>query len=193
MNWRLAPVLGGGLIVVFGPPLGGKSLIAAGLADSLPRVIKLEAIDNLDQKSDYWPRGGVFGRTRSGPELRLLTAARGSWSRRPRSSPPTIIVSARFGSPRLRGAAIRAASKAGMRVLLVEALSSELRSLRRIPLSLLPPEEMDRRLETYRRAVGEYQPVGAGEARTRPCLRLRHVLADPDASVRRIVTEWSMP
>jgi len=193
---RLAPRLSplrGGMIVVLGPPLCGKSLVAAGLADALPRSLKLEAIDNLDRKSDYWPRDGLVGRSRTGPELRLLAAARSSWSLRWPSAPPTIIVSARFGTPPLRAAAVRAATRAGMRVLLVEALSSELRALRRIPMSLLPRAELERRLENQRLAARDYQPVDAAEARERPCLRLRRVLADPEAAVERAVAAWLQP
>lgn len=89
--------------------------------------------------------------------------------------------------------AVRAASKSGMRVLLVGVLSSELHSLRQISIPLLPVEEMDRRLETYRRAMRDCPPVSSGETRTRSCLRLGSVLADLDVAVGRVVSAWSMP
>jgi hypothetical protein len=183
--------VGGGLIVLCGPPLAGKNLLAAGLADWLPRTIKLEAIDNLDRHSDYWIPDGGTDRTVWAPELRLLARVRKICERRTTLVPPTLIVAARFASPRARRSAYRTAQALRLRFLLVEARSSEIRALRRIPMSFLPEAEVVRRLDRYRRAMREYEAVSTAEARTLPCLRMRSVLADLDESVRLVLARWS--
>jgi len=130
----------GGLLVVSGPPLGGKGPLAARLHDQLPGSAKLEAADNLETG---WP-GGSRGES-AREEALLQEAARRLAPGRGRLA-PIVIVCARFPTLRLRSRAAAVAKELRVRFLLVEATSSTLFSLRRLSKMFLTAEEAAARL-----------------------------------------------
>jgi hypothetical protein len=179
----------GGLLVVGGPPLGGKSVLASRLAECLPQSIKLETIDNLAQEDELWYPDGPTGKAVASPNLEMLKVARRLWSRR-RSESPVIIVSGRFDTPAARSAARETARSAGMPFLFVEARSNDIRALRRISILALPTAEMVKRLDLYEKTVRGYLPVRSDEARAFRLLRLGRVLGNLDGALVRVLEAW---
>lgn len=174
----------GGLLVISGPPLGGKGPLAARLHDQLPGSVKLEAADNLETR---WPGGSRGGST--GEEGLLKEAARRLAPGRGRLA-PIVILCARFPTLRLRSRAAAVAKELRVRFLLVEAASSTLFSLRRLSKMFLTAEEAAARLERYRLGVEAYAKVSASERQRLPALTLDSVLGDLDDATARVVDTW---
>lgn len=180
----------GGLLVVGGPPLGGKSILASRLAECLPQAIKLETIDSLAQEDELWYPNGPTGRVVADPNREMLDVACRIWNRRRPPDSPVIIVSGRFETPALRAAARRAARSAGMTLLFVEARSNDIRALRRISLLALPTAALEKRFELYEKVVRRYCPIDPAEAKEFRILRLRRVLGDLEGSLVRVLKAW---
>lgn len=172
----------GGLIAIGGPPFGGKGVLAAELVDWLPRVFKLELGDDLAGKSV------VLGGARADV---LLAEAREIWLRAESAFPPTILLTARFGSRARRRRARAAARGAGMPFLFVEAQSSRARARERLLARALPEAEARERFKRYRAALQNYLPVSRAEQIALPALRLRRVQSALDAAVARVLEAWS--
>ena len=187
-NLRLQPV--GGLIAVGGPPCEGKSVLAARLAELLPDAFRLEAIDNLSRREQYWYPNGPGGKRVDRPETKLLDAARGQWAGHRLRTEPTLLVIARFGTPLARRRARRVAATASMPFLFVETRSSTKRALRRAAKVVLRPEVAVARIERYERARASYVPVEPDEAAFLPAVRLQGVLKDLDAAAQRVLDQW---
>jgi hypothetical protein len=180
----------GGIIGIGGPPLGGKGLLAARLAECLPDAVEIAAIDDLRRAHPVWFPDGT-----AGPEARCTTAAlleraQRIWSARPPGRPPVLIVVARFAAAGERSRAKAVARASGMRFLFIEARSRDERALRRLRASDLPPAALRIRLERYASAVRAYQPLSRVETVLLPGLRLARVLADLEQSVDRVLALW---
>lgn len=180
----------GGLLVVGGPPLGGKSILASRLAECLPQSIKLDTIDNLAQEGELWYPDGPTGRAVTNPNREMLEVARRIWSRRQAPDSPVIIVSGRFATRAERATARATARSAGMRFLFVEARSNDIRALRRVSLLVLPAAELVKRFERYERIVRRYRPIDQAEAKEFPTLKLRQVLGDLESALIRVLKAW---
>jgi predicted kinase len=176
----------GGLIVIGGPAYGGKNVLAARLAEWLPRVIKLETVDRLPD--EVWFPNGLEGRAVARPERPMLAHARTLLAKR--GIPPTVILVARFGEPSLRERAVEAASAAEVPFLYVEARSSNIRALRRLFRIVGSHEDAAERMKLYERATEKYVQVDSDETRTLPCVRLAGVLRDVDAASARVLAAW---
>lgn len=185
---RLQPV--GGLIAIGGPPCEGKSTLAARLADLLPDALRLEAIDNLSRRDQYWYPNGPQGSRIDRPETKLLAAARTHWDGRRLRTPPTLLVVARFGTPMARRRARQVATGALMPFLFVEARSGTKRALRRAARALQQPEVAVKRMERYERAKEIYVPVDRRQISQLPAVKLKGVLKDLEAAAERVVDEW---
>jgi hypothetical protein len=180
----------GGLLALGGPPLGGKSLLAARLAECLPRATRLEAIDDLSRSAPYWQPSGRNGRTIRNPAAAMLAEAGRIWRERPPHRAPVIVLVARFATALERRRARVAARRNGMRFLFVECRSRDDRALRRIPMSFLPPAELRERLRRYDAALRAYEAVGNAEALLLPALRLARVQSQIDEKVERVLARW---
>jgi predicted ATPase with chaperone activity len=178
----------GGLIVVGGPPLHGKSILAARLADVLPFSHKLEAVDNLSAASEYWDPSGLLARRNPRPLTHLLKAAADVWART--SPAPVIIIAARVATQAERQLARRAAESAGVKFLHVEALSHNIRAFARLSSLMLAKDELLERMRRYERAVERYVKVNVEEEKRLPAVRLRNVLADLDAATSTTLERW---
>ena len=178
------------MIAIGGPPLGGKSVVAARLAECLPRAVKIEAIDDLSRADPYWQPEGTARRSVRRPDAAMLRRARQVWERRRPGAAPTVLVVARFATRAERRRAKSAARSAGMRFLFVEARSRDDRALRRLPMEYLSREELKLRLERYRVALGAYQPVSRVETVLLPGLRLARVLSNLERAVDRVLGLW---
>jgi hypothetical protein len=181
---------GGGLIAIGGPPLGGKSVLAAYLADSLPYAIKIETIDDLSRQRAYWLPEGPGGRLAFVGTGAILQRAKELWRLQRPGEAPVILAVARFGTSTERLRAKAAARAVGMRFLFVEARSRDERALRRIPMSFLSHDELRLRLARYEAALRSYVPVSGAEAALLPAVRLNRVQADLQAAVDRILRVW---
>jgi len=136
----IRPLTGGRLLVVCGPPLGGKGPLAARLEELLPYAVKLEALDNLaSQGQSYWRRI-VRIKVADDAERAILRDAL-VVCQTSGAVTPSIVVCARFKTPKLRLTAANFASDRRMRFLLVEARSSPIRALRRSSRLMLSPKE----------------------------------------------------
>lgn len=185
---RRAPALGvreprgaGGLIALGGPPLGGKSVLAAELLGWLPRAEKLELPDELTR-----PRVGA----RLSAEALLAEATR-IWRRTPSALAPTLLLVARFASPAQRRSVRAAARRAGMRFLFVESRSGEARVRQRLFARSMTEAEARERLLRYRAALASYQPLSPSEQLLLPALRLTRVQSDLDGAVSRVLAAWA--
>lgn len=174
----------GGLLVVSGPPLGGKGPLAAGLHDQLPGSVKLEMADTLDAGAPNGSRAGATG------EGALLQEARRCLAPGLGRVAPVVILCARFSGPRVRSQAARVSRELRVRFLLVEATSSTFRSLRRLSRLLLSAEEAAARLERFRLEAGAYVRVSAAELKRLPALALDHVLGDLEGATARVLEAW---
>ncbi len=192
-RWTLvssAPAAVGGLIAVGGPPLGGKSVLAARLAECLPNAIRLEAIDDLSRDQPYWIPDATHRRVARDCTGALLLYAKQLWRSAPSSRPPILLVVTRFGTAAERRRAKVAARLGDMPFLFVEARSRDERALRQIPRAFLGPEELEARLTRYRRSSRAYRPIGRLEELILPALRLRRVHSQLDDAVDRVLTAW---
>ncbi len=176
-----------GLLVVCGPPLGGKGPLAARIEELLPNALKIESVDNLAHEGQmYLSRSGSGVRE---AEPALLREASRVW-RNAETVPPLVIISARFATPAIRREAADFASAQGTRFLLIEALSAPIRSLRRISRLMLSSQETVLRLARYERARNAYQPTTAKERARLPALAFKSVLSHLEDVAERIVAEW---
>jgi len=180
----------GGMLVVCGPPLGGKGPLAALVAEALPCSIKLESTDNLSrEEQSYAP----IRQQRSGaasPEQAILQDAAG-FARQSTTASPLIVICARFPTQQIRRSAADLARSLGMRFLLVEATSSSIRSLRRVSQLMLPSEETLRRIARYEKGRAAYKPVSQSERTRLPAVRLKAVLSNLDLATTRVLQAWS--
>ena len=172
-----------------GPPLGGKGPLAARVEEMLPYCVKVESIDNLSREDQsYTARAGrstVFADV----ESTILRDAFRVW-RLSETVSPVIIVCARFQTSLLRRAAADFALSKGMRFLLVEAMSSPIRSLRRISRLMLSSKETTQRIERYDRTQSIYEPTTPAERAKLPGLAYKTVLANLDDVAERVVSTW---
>ena len=178
------------MIAIGGPPLGGKALLLARLAECLPQAVKLEAVDDLSRADPYWLPDGPGGRVVRNPTAAMLESAKQIRSERRAGRASTILVSARFGTPALRRRAKSAARLTGMRFLFVEARSRDDRALRRLPAGFLSRAELETRLQRYETALRGYQPVSRVETVLLPALRLARVLSALEQAVDRVLALW---
>jgi hypothetical protein len=174
---------------VCGPPLGGKGPLAARVEELLPYCVKLESIDNLSHEDQSYTarvgRSAVFVDV----ESTILSDAFQVW-RQPAAVSPVIVICARFQTQSLRRAAADFALSKGMRFLLVEAMSSPIRSLRRISRLMLSPKDTTQRIERYDRAQSIYKSTTPAERAKLPGLAFRTVLANLDDVAERVVSTW---
>gem|GEM_PF-5708124 len=77
-----------------------------------------------------------------------------------------------------------------MRFLLVEAMSSPIRSLRRISRLMLSSKEITQRIERYDRTQSIYAPTTPAERAKLPGLAYKTVLANLDDVAERVVSTW---
>lgn len=180
----------GGLITVGGPPLGGKQVLTARLAELLFFAIRLEAVDDLVHSDPVWHPEGPGGRAIRNPTRALLARASELWESRRPGFAPILLVSSRFATLGERRQAKRAAERLGIRFLHVEARSESRRSLRRIPMQQLSAREIKQRLERYETALRRYTLVGAAEARSLPALRLTRVHSRFEESAAKVLRAW---
>ena len=138
----VSPVATGGLIAIGGPPLGGKSVLAARLAECIPHSVRLEAIDDLSRAQPFLARGGIRRAVRDAT-ADLLQDARRLWRERAPGTAPTILIVTRFATAAERRRAKVAARLAGVRFLFVEARSRDDRALRRVPSAFVTRSELD--------------------------------------------------
>ncbi len=186
----VTPIASGGLIAIGGPPLGGKSVLAARLAECIPHSVRLEATDDLSRAQPFLARGGVRRAVRDAT-ADLLQDARRLWRERTPGTAPTILIVTRFATVSERRRAKVAARLAGVRFLFVEARSRDDRALRRIPSAFVTQSELTKRLARYEKATIEYQPIERAEALILPALRLQRVQSQLDAAVDRVLGAWS--
>ncbi len=184
------PLLFGGMIAIGGPPLGGKSVLAARLAECLPNALRLEAIDDLARARPYQLAEHAHAAPLRVTSKVLLERAKQIWRNKRPGRPPTILVVTRFGSAAERRRAKLQAQLAGMPFLFVEVRSKEERALLRVPMSTLSPSEIDVRMRRYDAALAEYVPMSRAEALALPGLRLDRVLSRLDAAVGRVLAVW---
>ncbi|WP_428264970.1 hypothetical protein [Haliangium sp.] len=182
---------GGGLLLVGGPPFGGKSLLASRLAEVLPYAVKLEAVDNLARPTERWYPYGPTCDALTRPASKMLSAAQSIWWEHGDDERPAIIVCARFESPGMRRRACGLARRMQAPFLFVEARSSNVRALRRLSRMILEPSEMERRIGNYERAIGRYQRVDGRERSALPCVLLGRVSTDLDAAVDKVLVAWA--
>ena len=178
----------GGLIVVGGPPLHGKSILAARLADILPFSHKLEVVDNLSAANEYWDPSGRMARRGPKPLTHLLKTALKVWAET--TPAPIVIIAARAASQAERQLARRTAASAGAKFLHVEAFSHSIRAFARLSALMLPKDELLERLRRYEQAMERYVKVNADEEKALPAVRLRNVLADLDAASYTTLERW---
>jgi len=170
------------MIAIGGPPLGGKGVLAARLADCFPRVVKLELSDDLISSSG----NGHAPATLSA----LLGRAKQVWRDSPAARRPTILVVARFATPTRRRRARAAARAERMRFLFVEARSSEEAVLRRLARPLLSRRELEERVRRYAAALRSYRAVNAAERLYLPALSLARVQSRLDQASERVIEAW---
>jgi len=179
----------GGILVVCGPPLGGKGPLAARVEELLPYAVKIESTDNLaSERQEYGLR--IARSKYSGEVESALLRDASRICRAQDEVPPLIILCARFATPALRHAAAKFATKEDVRFLLVEANSAPIRSLRRISNLMLSPKEMLARIARYELARDQYEPTTAAERSKLPALTFKSVLSNLEDIANRIVGEW---
>ncbi len=179
----------GGMIAIGGPPLSGKSVLAARLAECLPYTARFETIDDLTRSRPFLADPALRS-TSAGTTALLLEQARKAWLGRTRGRNPTLLVVTRFGSASERRRAKVHAQLVGMPFLFVEVRSRDQQALLRIPMNFLPRREINARLRRYDAALRSYVPVGRAEELALPALRLQQVLSGLDDAVNRIVALW---
>lgn len=184
------PLPTGGLIAIGGPPLGGKSVLAARLAECIPFCIRLEAIDDLSHARPFLSRGGSRRVVRD-TTADLLQDARRLWRERSPGSAPTILIVTRFATAAERRRAKVAARLAGMRFLFVEARSRDDRALRRLPSAFVTRAELAKRLTRYEKACADYRAIERAESLILPSLCLQRVQSQLDAAVDHVLSTWS--
>jgi len=179
------------MIAIGGPPLAGKSLVVARLAEAIPGALRLEAIDDLSHRDPHWQPAGPGTKAVRNPTRALLARAKEIWEARDPSNAPVLLISSRFGSPGERRRLSRAARALGMRFLFVEARSRHVRALRFIPVHRLSDREMQERFQRYQEALRRYQSVSSQEARELPAVRLVRVHSGLEQAVARVLRAWS--
>jgi len=179
----------GGLLIVSGPPLGGKGPLAAALEESLPNCLKLEAVDNLSVAGQSYRPRTQSGKTLTEVEPAILRDAV-RCLQTPNAVPPLVLVCARFPTAALRRQAAEVAVAASAKFLLVEAISSPIRSLRRVSRLILPPDEMARRFAAYESARRAYEALTGRERASLPAVTFKSVLSDLGGTVQRVVAAW---
>lgn len=181
----------GGLIAIGGPPLGGKSLLAARLAECIPGAVRLEATDDLSHTEPYWPSDPTSGRRSRDPTAALLARTRQLFRTRRGAGRPTVLVVTRFGSGSERRRAKVAARLADVPFLFVEAQSRDELALRRIPGAFLSADQLAERVARYAEAKRRYCAIDRMEALILPAVRLRGVQSRLDRAVERVLAAWS--
>lgn len=185
----IRPLTGGGLLVVCGPPLGGKGPLAARLEELLPYAVKLETLDNLASEGQSYLQRIVRIEVADDAERAILRDAL-VVCQASRAVTPLIVVCARFKTPKLRLTAANFASDRGMRFLLVEARSSPIRALRRISRLMLSPKETALRIARYENARRDFEPTTAAERAKLPAITFKAVLSNLDDAADRVVAVW---
>ena len=180
----------GGLLVVGGPPLEGKGVLAARLTESLPFAIKIETVDHLSHGDELWFRDGPTEPGIADPLRQMLALARSIWEERQPAEPPVIVLAARFATPAARSRAATMASNVGMKFLFVEVRSSQIRALRRIPVAGLASEQAVARIELYERILSRYKPLGDEETRLFRSVRLKRALGNLEGALQRVLRVW---
>jgi len=177
---------------VGGPPIEGKGLVAARLAEWLPFGVKIETVDSLIQEDELWFRYGPAGAALPHPHREMLALARRIWQRRRPATPPVIVLCARFGTAAARSRAAATARAARMRFLFVEARSSQIRTLRRIPELARTAELVLSRVEIYERILRRYEPLTVDEMKDMNCVRLQNTLRNIEGAIARVLRAWDM-
>ncbi len=185
-----SPLAAGGLIAIGGQPLGGKSVLAARLAECIPFCVRLEAIDDLSRARPFLSRRGSRRIVRD-TTADLLQDARRLWRERSPGAAPTILLVTRFATAAERRRAKVAARLAGMRFLFVEARSRDDRALRRLPSAFVTRAELEKRLARYEKARAEYRAIERAESLILPSLCLQRVQSELDAAVDQVLGAWS--
>jgi hypothetical protein len=180
----------GGLIVVCGPPFGGKSLIGTRLAECLPHSIRLEAEDNLMRAGEVWYPDDRERRPVRNPQSKMLEAARGHWKHATVAQRPNVIVVARFATPAARLRAYKFALAENVKFLVIQANSKNLRAMRGLSEMLLPPDKAAKRVAQLQKAIDGYRPLTKDELRRFACLRLKGNLRALDDLFARVVEKW---
>lgn len=156
------------------------------LVEWLPRSVKLATIDDLVRES--FP--GVVGMrsARNGTTDAVSAAIERLSQRGPK---PIVIVAARFERPEARRDAYRRAREIQASFLYVEARSSNIRAIRRLFRLVHSNKDPARQLALYDDAVARYVPVSMAERTEIPCVLLRSVLSNLDASCATILGTWN--
>jgi len=181
---------GGGLIVVCGPPFGGKNMIGTRIAASLPYAVKLEAEDELSKKSEVWYSEGRFKAPIKNPQDKMLEAAALLWEGSNVARTPVVVLVARFSTPATRRRAYKAACAANVKFLLVQSRSANLRVLRQVTRYVLSAEQATKKLKNVEEIVKQYKPVTNQEAKQFPCLRLKGNVGDLDQLFASTLYKW---
>jgi hypothetical protein len=179
-----------GLIIVCGPPFSGKCLIGTRLAECIPNSVKLSAEDNLSRAGEVWypdvrKREPIFN-----PQNKMLETAVTMWESGSAVRTPVVILVARFAKPSARYRAYEMALASNAAFLLVQALSTNMKVMRRVSNLLLPSQLADRRIKQISKAVKTYRPVTAHESRQFDCLRLKGDLSALDDLFSKVVNKW---
>jgi hypothetical protein len=180
----------GGLIVVCGPPFSGKSLIGARLAECIPNSVKLEAEDNLLRAGEVWYPDDRRRDPVRNPQKKMLEAAGEIWDRCPDKRAPFVIIIARFATPAARQRAYKLALSHNVSFFLIQASSTNLRSMRTMSQLLLPPRKAEKRVAQITKDQKKYRPLTKDEKRRFACLSLKGDLGILDNLFLDIVKTW---
>ena len=172
-----------GLLIVCGPPFGGKSPLASQLTDCFANAIKLAAVDNLSDAEEHWYPSGPTGERIDRPEESMLDAALRVWLDRPDEHKPTVVVQARFATRACRRRALAQAADHGVPFRVVEASSSQIRAMQDLVGDVDNDERAAERMRRWEAAMARYEAIDDTEARDLPALRIDHVLSDLRAAV----------
>ncbi len=180
----------GGLLVLGGPPLEGKGVLAARLTEWLPFAIKIETVDHLTHEDELWCRDGPTEPAVKDPLPGMLALARRIWDGRQPAEPPVIVLAARCATPGARSRAAATARAAGMKFLFVEVRSSQIRALRRITVAGLSSGQTVSRIELYEKILARYQPLSDAETRRFRSVRLKRALGNLEGALERVLRAW---
>jgi hypothetical protein len=180
----------GGLLAIGGPPFGGKQLLAAHLSERIPNVVKIETLDDLNEAEEVWKPQTLHNQKIIKPVPVILASLRRLWSKGAISRLHTIILSARFSTPKERLRAHEFAQDLDIPFLFVESLSSNIRTMRRISSIPIQQKEILKRLQRFENALNRYELIGEKEAKSFSTLRLKNVLSHLEDSVKEVLTFW---
>lgn len=177
----------GGLIVIGGPPFGGRGALAALLAEWLPRSLKLETVEELSRETfpPNVPTPAVGARASAAAVAAAIKRIQVAGPKR------IVIVAGRFERPQTRRLAYESARESGVPFLYVEARSSNIRAIRRMFPLLHARTNPARKLELYERALERYVALDARERARLPSVALRAVLSDLDAACASVLSTWN--